>query len=106
VPYGTAFAKFSGPLFFAVGFLKLSGLNCLRISKSKLVQDNVLFFLQINKCMLTNGDYRIPGVLQRFGISYLVVASVEAFLMPREYPPLEQRGGCRFSRKNRAFNLY
>jgi len=29
---------------------------------------------------------RIPGVLQRFGVSYLVVGSVEAILLPREYP--------------------
>ncbi len=31
-------------------------------------------------------------MLQRFGLSYFVVASVEAFLMPREYPPADQRG--------------
>lgn len=29
---------------------------------------------------------RIPGVLQRFGLSYLVVGVVEAILLPREYP--------------------
>ena len=35
---------------------------------------------------------RIPGVLQRFGVSYLVVGLAEALLAPREFPSIEARG--------------
>jgi len=35
---------------------------------------------------------RLPGVLQRFGFSYLLVALPEAILAPREFPALENRG--------------
>jgi len=35
---------------------------------------------------------RIPGVLQRFGLSYLVVGLVESLLLPREYPSSASHG--------------
>jgi len=35
---------------------------------------------------------RFPGVLQRFGLTYLVVGSMESLLLPRQYPDVSERG--------------
>lgn len=35
---------------------------------------------------------RLPGVLQRFGLTYLAVAGLEAVLLPRQYPDPATRG--------------
>jgi len=36
--------------------------------------------------------FRFPGVLQRFGLSYLVVGVMEALLLPRQYSDISTRG--------------
>jgi len=36
--------------------------------------------------------FRFPGVLQRFGLSYMVVGVVESLLLPRQYPDITSRG--------------
>lgn len=38
------------------------------------------------------GKLRIPGVLQRFGVSYLIVGLVECWKLPRQYNPVTSPG--------------
>jgi len=35
---------------------------------------------------------RFPGVLQRFGVTYMVVGVMESMLLPRQYPDISMRG--------------
>jgi len=67
-----------------------------RIVRKVLIRSGLLVLLGI----ILNSDggrndlrrLRLPGVLQRFGVSYLVVGLAEATLTPREFPHPESRG--------------
>ncbi|XP_023338546.1 heparan-alpha-glucosaminide N-acetyltransferase [Eurytemora carolleeae] len=71
-----------------------------RIVRKVCIRSFILIFLGL----ILNSDggrndlskLRIPGVLQRFGISYLLVGIPEALFLPREYISTEGRGmfGC------------
>ena len=63
-----------------------------------------LFFSSISLFSLGNdlGKWRIPGVLQRFGISYFVVATVSLWMSPSE----EKQDVCSLDIDNLAVPLF
>merc|ERR1712106_244607 len=64
----------------------------LRVIKRSLV---LIFLGLVINSEGRNNDLRtmrFPGVLQRFGVTYMVVGVMESLLLPRQYPEISLRG--------------